>query len=61
MKKIKNMCNLLKQGHPMIDLKDFKVFFQNLKVDYYPDKHWSNSTCWMMVATMHNIILCKSL
>jgi len=41
----------------MIDFEDFKAFFQFLKVDYYVHKHWSHSTCWMMVEAMHNIIL----
>jgi hypothetical protein len=51
-------CNLASAQARMCndEFENFKVFFQFLKVDNCPLKHWSNSTSWTMVEAMHNIL-----
>jgi hypothetical protein len=41
----------------MTKFERLKGFFKFLKVENCPYKHWSNSTSWTMVESMHNVVL----
>jgi hypothetical protein len=51
------IIHLLYQGWSMIDFEDLKCLFQFLKVQNCLHKHWIDSTRWIMVKTMHKIVL----
>ncbi len=44
---------ILKLGRPFIDLEEMKGVFESFRVKNTCCKHWSNSTNWHMVETMH--------
>ncbi len=41
----------------MTDFENFKKFFQFLKMEHCPQKHWSNTMDWTMAKTMHSLVL----
>ncbi len=41
----------------MTNFGDFKRFFQFLRVEHYPWKHWLDTTSWTMVEAVHNLML----
>jgi hypothetical protein len=41
----------------MIDFERLKELFRFSKVENCPYKHWSDSIDWIMVETMHNVVL----